>query len=178
MSNNRLTMAVFIGPKSQVLPESNIWQGKATSQLKIFGKSHLLSYKLVSENWKHSKINGYCLKELTHICSETENHNSFDISLLFLAFKMFSDSYSSISNVNNVLWYCCQASLLNFPENFFSVEHIGDEYPNRCSHKVLGQVLSVGLAVGHSPTEGKVTFQHFMAHVHKDGVHAWNHTHK
>lgn len=68
--------------------------------------------------------------------------------------------------------------LLNFPEDFLPVEHVGDEYPIRGSHKVLGQVLSVGLAVGHSPTEGEVFLKHFMAHVHKDGVHTWNHAHK
>ncbi len=66
---------------------------------------------------------------------------------------------------------------LNFPENFLSVEHVGDEDPTGSSYKVLGEVLGVGLAVGHAPTEGEVLLKHFMAHVHKDGVHTWNHAH-
>lgn len=84
---------------------------------------------------------------------------------------------SSISDVNNVLWYFCPAPLLNFPENLLSVEQVGDEDPTGSSHKVLGEVLSMGLAVGHSPTEGEVLLKHFMAHVHQDGVHTWNHAH-
>lgn len=90
---------------------------------------------------------------------------------------MFLDYNSSNSDVNNVLCYSCHlvTSLLNFPENLLSVEHIGDEDPTGSSHEVLGQVLSVGLVVGHAPTEGEVLLKHFMAHVHKDGVHTWNH---
>lgn len=92
---------------------------------------------------------------------------------------MFSDFNSSNSDVNNVLWYCCVnvpsggsgVPLLNFPENFLSVEHVGDEDPTQSSHEILGEVLGVGLAVGHSPTEGEVLLKHFMAHIHQDGVH-------
>lgn len=61
--------------------------------------------------------------------------------------------------------------LLNFPKNLLSVEHVGYEDPTGSSHEVLSEVLSVGLAVDHSPTEGEVRLKHFMAHVHKDGVH-------
>lgn len=32
-------------------------------------------------------------------------------------------------------------------------------------------MVRVGLAVAHLPAEGEVVFKHFMAHVHKDGVH-------
>lgn len=62
-------------------------------------------------------------------------------------------------------------SPLNLPENLLPVEHIGDEHPEGCGQQVLGQVLSVGLAVGHSPAEGEVPLKHLMAHVHQDGVH-------
>ena len=65
--------------------------------------------------------------------------------------------------------------LLNFPENLLPVEHVGDEDPTGSGHKVLGEVLGVGLAVGHAPTEGEVLLKHFMADVHEDGVHTWNH---
>lgn len=67
---------------------------------------------------------------------------------------------------------------LNLPEDFLSVKHIGDEHPNRSGHKVLGQVLSVGLAVGHSPAEGEVALKHFMAHIHENGVHTYNRAQK
>lgn len=59
-----------------------------------------------------------------------------------------------------------EAQLLNLPENLLSVEHVGDKDPTGSSHKVLGEVLSVGLAVGHTPTKGEILLEHFMAHVH------------
>lgn len=65
--------------------------------------------------------------------------------------------------------------LLDFPENLLFEEHIGDEDPTGSSHKVLGEVLSVGLAIRHAPPEGEVFLKHFMAHIHKDGVHTWKH---
>lgn len=63
---------------------------------------------------------------------------------------------------------------LNFEENLFSVEHIGDDYPTRSRHKVLCQVLCVGLAVAHLPAEGEVLFKHFVTHIDKDRVHTCN----
>lgn len=60
---------------------------------------------------------------------------------------------------------------LNFPENLLFVKQIGDDDPTGSGHKVLNEMLSMGLAVGHLPTEGKVVLKHFVAHVHKYGVH-------
>lgn len=90
---------------------------------------------------------------------------------------MLSDYSSSLFDVNNVLRYCCHlvTKLLDFPENLLSVEQVGDKDPTRSSHKVLGEVLSVGLVVSHAPAEGEVFLKHFMAHIHKDGVHTWSH---
>lgn len=61
--------------------------------------------------------------------------------------------------------------LLNLPEDFLSEQQVRDENPNRGGQKVLGQVLSVGLAVCHPPAEGKVLRKHFVPNVHKDRVH-------
>lgn len=60
---------------------------------------------------------------------------------------------------------------LNFPENLLFVKQIGDDDPTGSGHKVLNEMLSMGLAVGHLPTEGKVVLKHFVAHVRKYGVH-------
>lgn len=60
---------------------------------------------------------------------------------------------------------------LNFPENLLFVKQIGDDDPAGSGHKVLNEMLSMGLAVGHAPAEGKVVLKHFVAHVHKYGVH-------
>lgn len=88
---------------------------------------------------------------------------------------MSSDCNSSIYFVNKVLWFVLWPFLLDFPEDFLSVEHICDENPTGSSHKVLGEVFSVGLAVGHFPSEGEVILKHFMSQIHEDGVHTWNH---
>lgn len=74
-----------------------------------------------------------------------------------------------------MFWSWHPAPLLNSKENLLSVQKIGDEDPTRCCYEVLGQVVSVGLAVAHLPAEGEVVPEHFMAHVHEDGVHTCKH---
>lgn len=66
--------------------------------------------------------------------------------------------------------------LLNLPEDFLSKQQVRDENPNSGGYKILGQVLSVGLAVCHLPAEGKVLCKHFVTNVHENRVHTCSRT--
>jgi len=72
--------------------------------------------------------------------------------------------------LSDSVWLECL--LLNFPEDLLPVEQEGDEDPAGSGEEILGEVLAVGLAVGHAPTEGEVIREHFVAHIDQDGVHA------
>lgn len=80
--------------------------------------------------------------------------------------------------VEKVHWffYCKLGEIClpsNLPKDFFLVQQVWDEDPTGSGHHILGQVLSVWLAVGHAPAKGEVLFKHFMANVDQDGVHTW-----
>lgn len=120
-------------------------------------------YKVVTKNWRH--------------CKNKKKRGQKEETQKQWVNQRLVSRFPNIFRFQLQQLWCKQRPLvlrLNFPENLLSVEHVGDEDPTGRSHEVLGEVLGVGLAVGHSPTEGEVLFEHFVAHVHEDGVHTWS----